>query len=177
MSESSERPMEPESATRDWLGLARSASAAAADGIESDPEYLRELLVFGVDGSAYAIDVVLIREIVRLRSLTRLPRSPDWMLGIIALRGEVVEVVDLRRLLGVESREPSRASRIIVLGGDPERVTGVLVDSVREVLRVDETAILPADGLETSAVVSMCRDGDEFVSILDVDRILGLEDE
>ncbi len=161
-----------------WEGVARGAAYAFANGVgEGEPELLRELLVFGLDDSAYAIAVERVREIVRLRQMTNLPRSPEWMLGVIALRGEVVEVVDLRKRLGLRARTPDRSSRIIVLHGDTERVTGVLVDSVSEVYRVAEESIMPAQSLDVSAITEVCRRGEAFVSILDPETALGFEDE
>ncbi len=163
-------------ASADWQGLARDAARGyRADATEST-ELLRELLVFGLDGSAYAVPVERAREIVRMRALTRVPRAPGWLLGVIALRGEVVEVVDLRLRLGLGGSSPDRSSRIIVLHGDDDRVTGLLVDSVSEVHRVAEEAIMPAQGLDGGAVSEVCLRGEEFVSILDVDRALGVSD-
>jgi purine-binding chemotaxis protein CheW len=159
-----------------WDGVAATAAEAwSTDVDESELELLRELLVFELDGSAYAISVERIREIVRMRELTFLPRSPDWILGVVALRGEVVEVVDLRRRLGLPDREPDRSSRIIVLHGDLERVTGILVDSVSEVFRVPEQDIMPAQSLEIGALSEVCRREEDFVSILDPDLALGFE--
>jgi purine-binding chemotaxis protein CheW len=162
---------------RDWEDVARKA----VDGFEEEPEaegaeLMRELLVFELDESAYAIAVERIREIVRMRDLTHLPRSPEWLLGVMALRGEVVEVVDLRCRLGLPAAELDRSSRIIVLHGDAQRVTGVLVDSVSEVFRVSEECVMPAQGFEVTSVTEICRRGEEFVSILDPDRALGFQD-
>ena len=163
--------------TSNWEGVARSAAGAwSIDGDVADQENVRELLVFQLDGSAYAIAVERIREIVRMREMTNLPRAPHWILGVVALRGEIVEVVDLRRRLDLAEREPSRSSRIIVLHGDVERVTGMLVDSVSEVFRVSEDAVIPAQSLDVGAVSEVCRRGDEFVSILDPDIVLGFQD-
>lgn len=163
--------------TPDWLGMARSASTALdLSGTDADFDLMRELLVIGVNGHAYAIAVERVREIVRTRVLTRIPRAPEWLLGVLALRGEVVEVVDLRRRLGIDPIEPDRSSRIIVLHGDGDRVTGVLVDSVSDVLRVGEEQVVSAEGLELSAVVEMCQRGTDFISILDIDRVLGFSD-
>ena len=160
-----------------WEDVARNAAGHFAGGVDSEgSELLRELLVFGLDDSAYAIAVERIREIVRIRELTRLPRSPEWLLGVMALRGEVVEVVDLRRRLGLVDRKPTRSSRIIVLHGDAERVTGVLVDSVSEVYRVPEDCVMPAQGFEVSSVNEICSRGEEFISILDPDSALGFRD-
>lgn len=161
----------------DWEDVARAAAGRFASGVDAEgPELLRELLVFGLEESAYAIAVERIREIVRMRDLTCVPRTPAWLLGVMVLRGEVVEVVDLRRRLGLSVEAPNRSSRIIVLHGDAERVTGLLVDSVSEVYRVAEDHILPAQGFEISAVTEMCRRGEEFISILDPDSALGFLD-
>jgi len=176
MSESEGLESTATGAASDWLGMARAASTEL-NGSDVEAEMLRELLVIGLNDSPYAIAVEHVREIVRMRPLTRVPRAPDWMLGVIALRGEVVEVVDLRRRLGVDSVEPDRSSRIIVLHGDGERVTGILVDSVKDVFRVSEEAVLEAEDFEFSSVVGMCQRGDEFISILDVDRLLGFSNE
>ena len=83
----------------DWLALARAASARGDDG--EGAELLRELLAFGLAGSSYAIPVERVREIVRLREITPMPRVPDFVKGVIALRGEIVQVVDLRMCLGL----------------------------------------------------------------------------
>ena len=129
-------------ARSDWLTLAR--SAAARGGERDEGELLRELLAFRLGGIPYAIPVERVREIVRLREITPMPRVPDFVKGVVALRGEIVQVVDLRMRLGMEPQEPTRASRIIVLHGDDQKVTGVLVDAVQEVMRVSESEVSPA---------------------------------
>lgn len=156
-----------------WIGVATAASAALnerSDDLVAATR--RQLLVVRLDDTDYAIEIGRVREIVRMRDLTPLPRTPDWLLGVIALRGEVVEVVDLRSRLRLPTSPPGRASRIIVLNGEGTRVTAILVDAVREVFRVAEDEILPANALELTSVSEMCRRDGGFVSILDVDRAL-----
>jgi purine-binding chemotaxis protein CheW len=155
----------------DWESLARQAASGRGDA--EAPVVLRELLVFEVDDSPYAIPVERVREIVRMRPLTPVPRVPAEVTGVIALRGEVVQVVDLRLYLGLDAREPGRRTRIIVLHGDDDRVAGVQVDAVREVLRVPEDDVRPATG-EGDAVSELFLSGDDFVSILDLDRVMEL---
>ncbi len=156
----------------DWEALARGAALQATEG--EDSELRRELLTFRLADSPYAIPVERVREIVRLREVTNVPRVPSWVLGVVALRGEVVQVVDLRMRLGLPTIEASRSSRIIVLHGDDDRITGVLVDAVEEVLRVDESAISVAAPSDTGAVTELCVREEEFISLVDVDRILEL---
>ena len=159
----------------DWAGLAREASQVYAGGMPAEDR--RELLVVRVDVGEYAIPVERIREIVRLATITRVPRTPDWLVGVVALRGEIVEVVDLRRRLGLAKGEATRANRIVVIHGDDEGVAGLLVDSVKGVLRAREGEIVPAQGHDLRAVVELARAGEGFVSILDVDRVVGHSDD
>ena len=93
---------------------------------------------------------------------------------MISLRGEIVQVVDLRRRLGLVPAEPTRSSRIIVVHGSDGRVAGLLVDAVREVLSVSEEALQPATG-EVGAVEALCVRGEEFVSVVDLERVLAVD--
>jgi purine-binding chemotaxis protein CheW len=152
-----------------WETLARSAAAGRE---EEAPEVLHELLVFVLGDSPYAIPVERVREIVRLRAMTPVPRVPREIRGVITLRGEVVQVVDLRMRMGLPTLEAGRRTRIIVLHGDDDRVTGVLVDAVREVMRIPEQDLRPATGGEGDAVTDLFLCDDVFVSIVDLDRVL-----
>lgn len=158
---------------RDWETLARGAARAGGDAEAA--ESIRELLSFHLDASRYAVPVERVREIVRLREVTHVPKVPDWVLGVVALRGEVVQVVDLRMRLGLPTRAHSRRSRIIVLHGDDDRITGVLVDAVDQVLRVSEEAFRSASSnAELAAVTELCLQDGEFISVVDLDRVLEL---
>jgi len=159
---------DPDASSRE--ALARVAAPETGGQREGAAPDLAEFLVCELDGSAYAIAIERVREIVRMRPLTPLPRTPEWMLGVISLRGEIVQVVDLRMCLGVDRAEIGRATRIVVLHGD-DRISGVLVDGVRRVLRIPAQEIRPATSAGLHAVSEVCRDGDGFVSILDLDRV------
>ncbi len=158
-----------------WEGLARSASRSFVSA-DSAPDR-RELLVIGAGEGAYAIPVERVREIVRLAAITRVPRMPDWLVGVVPLRGEVIEVVDLRRRLGLASVGATRSSRIVVIHGDNDGIAGVLVDSVKGVMRVPESDVLPAQGHDFRSIVEMFRSGESFVGILDLERVVGLADD
>ena len=166
--------MSETTATGGWEDLARAASYQGMGEEEGGAELLRELLAFELAHSPYAIPVERVREIVRVREMTRVPRVPDWVRGVVTLRGEVVQVIDLRMRLGLEATEPGRRSRIVVLHGDDERITGVLVDAVREVMRVAEDAFSASEEGEVGAVSELCLQEGEFVSVIDVDRVLEL---
>jgi purine-binding chemotaxis protein CheW len=154
-----------------WESLAR---AAIDRPVDEEASLLRELLTFTLDGDPYAIPVEWVREIVRLRAITPMPRVPPEIRGVISLRGEIVQVLDLCLRLGIPPRKAVRTSRIIVLHGDHGTVTGLLVDSVREVLRIAEEAIQPPPTGESASVEALCRKGDEFISLLNMYRVLDL---
>lgn len=151
-----------------WEDLARDASAPA----ESEAEEILQLLTLELDGDLYAVPVEQVREIVRIRPITPVPRVSADVRGVIALRGEILQVVDLRSRLGLESVETGRTSRIVVVHLEDGRVAGMLVDAVREVLRVSEDSIVPPSGGESASVEGMCRRGSQFVSMIALDRVL-----
>jgi purine-binding chemotaxis protein CheW len=154
-----------------WEALARAALHREA---QEDTALRREFVTFHLDGDPYALPIERVREIVRLRPVTPVPRVPSAIIGVISLRGEVVEVLDLRLRLGLPRRAPDRSSRIVVLHGDDGTVTGLLVDSVRDVLRIPEDQMRSASGGDQEAVSALLVRGDEFVSLLDLDRVLDL---
>jgi purine-binding chemotaxis protein CheW len=154
-----------------WDALARAALRRES---QEDTALRREFVTFYLDGDPYALPIESVREIVRLRPITPVPRVPDAIRGVISLRGEVVEVLDLRLRLGLPSRDPTRASRVMVLHGDDGAVTGLLVDAVRDVLRIPEEQMRSSAGGDNEAVAALLVRGDEFVSLLDLDRVLDL---
>jgi purine-binding chemotaxis protein CheW len=160
--------------------LARSAGARLA-GAQPDPDAggsdLRELLVLWLDGDPYALPVERVREIVRLRPITPVPRVPEAVLGVISLRGEIVQVIDLRRRLGLagaEGSESERRRRIVVLHGEDGQLAGVLVDRVSEVLRARADASHAPTVRDGDAVAALVPYGERFVSLFDVERLLEL---
>jgi purine-binding chemotaxis protein CheW len=158
---------------RAWDDLAR----AASDRGES-PESLddiRRFLSFELAGAPYAVPVERVREIVRMGPVTPIPRTSEDVRGVISLRGEMIELIDLGRRLGLGSIEPSRRARIIVIKTGDGEVVGLLVDTVREVLRVSAEEIQPATGSATGAVNDLCKFQDEFVSMIELDRLLTVD--
>jgi chemotaxis signal transduction protein len=148
---------------RAWDELARGAAsrdASAAARVQC------ELLVFSLDGAAYALPIERVREIVRLRALTPMPHVPEAVLGVLSLRGEIVQVIDARRRLGLPSFAPARASRVIVVSSEQGDVTGLLVDSVREVLRVDESELRAPTNTDGGLITALAPRGAGFVSVV-----------
>jgi purine-binding chemotaxis protein CheW len=158
-----------------WDDLARAAAERRYAGALTAPE--RHLLCFRVDGAPYAVPVESVRQIVRIRPITPIPRVAVGVRGVISLRGEILQVVDLRLRLGLAAVASDKATRIVVVQTDGEgRIAGLLVDEVREVLRVPVAAIGDAGADAHGIVGALCRHGDEFVSLVDLDRVLELGD-
>jgi purine-binding chemotaxis protein CheW len=161
-----------------WEALARAAvdrvggSADEAAGTE-----LRELLVIWLDEDPYALPIERVREIVRLRPITPVPRVPASVRGVISLRGEIVQVLDLRcrlELPAIASGLDLRRHRIVVLSGEDGQLAGVLVDRVSEVLRTPAAATRAPAARESDTVCALVPHGECFVSLFDVDRLLDL---
>lgn len=155
-----------------WDALARAAAQGDAPEAERDQE--RQLLAFSLDGGAYALAVERVREIARLRPVTPVPRVPRDVLGVVSLRGEIVQVIDLRSRLGLPVGEPGRKARIVVVYAGDGGVAGLRVDAVTEVMRVSEDAIR-APSSEADSVEALCVRGEAFVSLLDLERVLDLD--
>jgi purine-binding chemotaxis protein CheW len=158
-----------------WEELAQRAAQAVGDGVERDE--LAQLLCFHVDGTPYAVAVESVREIVRICPITPIPRVSRDVRGVISLRGEILQVIDLRLRLGLSRTEVSKASRIVVVHDDEGRVAGLLVDDVKEVLRVPADEIGPAAAGDSQGLVAgLCTRGAAFVSLLDLERALAVHD-
>jgi purine-binding chemotaxis protein CheW len=135
----------------------------------------RQLVVFDLAGEAYGVNIGTVREIIRMQSITHVPETPDYVEGVINLRGRVIPVVDLRRRFGLRASEHTVESRIVVVditGND----IGVIVDAVTEVLRVAGSAIETASALIASEdsyyMDGIAKIGDRLLILLDLDRVL-----
>jgi purine-binding chemotaxis protein CheW len=162
-----------------WADLAREAVARASGGAASGaPEqrvHAQRLLVFRVDEVLYALPVERVREIVRVRPITPVPRLPTPLVGVISLRGQVLQVIDLRRRLGLPGGGGARHARIVVAHDGDGRVAGILVDAVDEVVTAAEEAFCDQPGGMAGIVAGLFRREGRFVSIVDLDRVMDLD--
>lgn len=139
----------------------------------------RQLVVFQLGAEFYGVDIARVHEIIRLQSITRVPRSPSFVEGVINLRGRVIPVVDLRCRFGLPTTEHTRASRIVVVE-IADQVVGVIVDEVSEVLRVSAATIEPPSpvvtGVEADYIHAIAKLSDRLVILLDLDRVLARDE-
>ncbi len=139
----------------------------------------KQLVVFQLAAELYGVEISRVHEIIRLQSVTRVPRAPAFVEGVINLRGKVIPVVDLGRRFGLPLGEHSRASRIVVVEiGD--QVVGIIVDAVSEVLRVNTSIVEPPSpvvaGIDSEYLEGIAKLPDRLVILLDLDRVLAKEE-
>ena len=142
-----------------------------------------QYLTFQLAEEIFAFDVAKVREILELTSITKVPQTPDFMRGVINLRGSVVPVIDLRLKFGMACTEQTVNTCIIVVEvnlGAETLVLGVLADSVQEVVEMEPDRIEPppqlGTKLNTDFIKGMGKVENDFVMILDIDKVFSTDD-
>ncbi|VAW51215.1 Positive regulator of CheA protein activity (CheW) [hydrothermal vent metagenome] len=148
----------------------------------SQIEDVVQYLTFKLDGESFATEISKVREVLEYTQVTPVPRSPEFMQGVINLRGNVVPVVDLRLQFGMPTIEPTVDSCIIIIEVTIEgtsTVLGALADSVQEVinLRPEQLESAPSFGarIDNAFVQYMGKLKDRFVIVLDMNKVFSLE--
>ena len=139
----------------------------------------REMLTFRLGSEAYGINILKVQEIKGWDTVTRVPYSPDYLLGVINLRGAIVPVVDLRVRFALEKAEFDAATVIIVVhvaGTRGNRIVGIVVDAVSDVYSVPADKIQPPPdvigAVDHMYVVGLASLDDKLVIILDIERLV-----
>lgn len=142
-----------------------------------------QYLSFKLDEEIFALGIAKVREVLDYISITKVPKTPDFMRGVINVRGGVVPVVDMRIKFGMPKTEQTVNTCIIIVEIEMEgetTVLGVLADSVEEVMDIDPSQIEPAPKigtrLRTDFIRGMGKRGEEFVIILDIDKVFSSEE-
>jgi purine-binding chemotaxis protein CheW len=143
-------------------------------GASSTSQYL----TFKLDQELFAVDIGKVREVLEFTTMTKVPRMPAFMRGVINLRGNVVPVVDMRLKLGLSMTEKTVDTCVVIseVAVDGERtVLGALVDSVQEVIDLDESSVAPpphmGSRVDSAVIRGMGKREDQFIMILDLDKV------
>jgi purine-binding chemotaxis protein CheW len=151
-------------------------SATAAPAAPEEKEL--HLVVFVLDREEYAVPIELVREVVRVADITRVPHAPAHIRGVMNLRGRILPVVETRSRLGLQPIEPTPASRVVVVEIN-RRMVGLLVDGVGQVTRLGERQVTPPPdevrSAAAEAVIGVGRAGQRLLMLLDLDRLLRSE--
>lgn len=142
-----------------------------------------QYLTFKLQEDIYAVNVANIREILDFTTVTKVPRTPKFMRGVINLRGSVVPVIDMKLKFGISETEKTLDTCIIVMEmtSDAETVVlGSLADAVQEVLELESDQIEPAPRIGTlidnELIKGMGKHNDQFIMILDIDKVFSFNE-
>lgn len=149
----------------------------------SGTEQIGQYLTFLIGVEVYGISILDVKEIIEIANVTRVPLTPDYIHGVINLRGNVVPVIDLSARLRHWRSEVGKRSCIVlvaVVSPSGSQLLGVLVDEVKEILEIPPAHIQPAPSfgteIQTDFIQAMAEVDGEFIILLAVDRVLSLEE-
>lgn len=142
-----------------------------------------QFLTFKLDGETFALDIAKVREVLDFTTVTKVPQTPEFMRGVINLRGNVVPVVDLRLKFGLPKTEKTVNTCIIITEIEVDNETvivGAMADSVQEVLDLEPDQIEPPPKIGTKLNIDFIRGmgkrGDEFIIILEIDSVFSAQE-
>ena len=143
-------------------------------------EETKQLVIFRLGDEEFGVDILQVREIEKLeQGVTRVPKSPNFVEGVINLRGEIVPIVDLRKRFGLVVREIGHESRVVIVEVN-KNLVGMMVDAVVEVLRLNVSAIDLAPtitkGVDAYFLSGVARIGERLIILLDLERALSAEE-
>ncbi len=135
-----------------------------------------QLVTFRLGNEEFGIDIQKVQEINRMIDITKVPNAPDYVEGIVNLRGKIIPIVSLRTRLGFDQVEADKSTRIMVVEVDG-KVVGFVVDSVSEVLRIDDAKIEPppaiTGGNDSAYIEGVINLADRILILLDLKILFG----
>jgi len=144
---------------------------------------MTQYLTFKLQDEVFALDISKVREVLDFTTVTKVPRMPDFLRGVINLRGSVVPVIDLRLKFGMPITAKTVNTCVIIVEvklNDETVILGVLADSVQEVMDLEADAIEPAPRigthLKTDFIKGMGKHKETFIMILDIDKVFTADD-
>lgn len=151
---------------------------------ENQSVQFAQFLTFDLEEDIYGLNISGIKEVLDNRDITKLPKTPDFMRGVINLRGQVVPVIDLKLKFGLAETEFTVDTCIIIveveLEGGEHTLLGVLADSVREVIELLPDDIDPppkiGTGVDAAFIYGMGKYDDDFIIIINVKRLFTIEE-
>jgi purine-binding chemotaxis protein CheW len=150
------------------------------EGIEGQKDDDLQIVTFRVGEEDFSVSILKVQEIIRMSEITKVPRSPEFVEGVINLRGKVIPVIDLSKRFGLIAAERDNDTRTIVVdcGG---KVVGLIVDSVTEVLRLSKATVEPppdiVGGVDSDYISGVGKLDDRLVILLDIDKVLNFSEQ
>ncbi|MBP1909892.1 chemotaxis protein CheW [Methanolobus bombayensis] len=144
-------------------------------------EDVLQVVVFQLAGEEFGMDIMNVKEIIRIPEMTHMPQAPDYVEGIVNIRGDVIVAINMAKLFNVQFREQDHNSRIIVTELD-DIIVGLMVESVTEVLRIQKSEIDPAPDMlvsrnESEAVKGVGKLDERLLLLIDSKKVLGKDEQ
>jgi len=158
-------------------------TTVSSDTIDVNNDDVNQYLTFILGGETYGVSILVIKEILEYNEPTVVPMMPDFIRGVINLRGSVVPVIDLSLRLGKETTEVAKRTCVVIIEvqhEDERMEIGVVVDAVNEVLDIAPDSIESAPNfgakIRTDFIRGMGKVDDKFVVLLNIDHVLSIEE-
>lgn len=140
---------------------------------------LLQLVTFTINREEYGVEILKVQEIIRTMEITKVPRAPDFMEGVINLRGKVIPIIDLRRRFSLPPKTHDKDTRIIVIDVNGI-IVGFVADAVSQVLRIPASTVEPTppviSGIDAEYISGVGKLDDRLLILLDLDKLLSTED-
>ncbi len=155
--------------------MSTNALVKSGDVVAAGGDQLIQLVSFMLSNEEYGVEVLKVREIIRMPGITKMPNTPHYVEGIINLRGKVIPIISMRKRFGLMEAEHDSHTRIMVMdvvGG----LTGFIVDAVSEVIRIHSSEIQPppnmvSGNIDQEFITGVFNHADRLLIIMDVDRM------
>lgn len=145
-----------------------------------DIQNVSQIVSFRLANEEYGVDIMRVQEIILMGKITRMPEVPDFVCGLINLRGHVIPIVDLRRRFDLSAAEADEHTRIIVVNVGGQTI-GMVVDAVNEVLRISSDQIEPPPssiaGIDHTYINGLVKFDDKLLILLSIENILSQEEQ
>lgn len=159
--------------------MSETATMQKSEDTRKLDNFAGKYLTFTLGKETYGIEILKVQEIIEMVDVTRVPRTPPFVRGVINLRGKVIPVVDLRLKFGMEGKDVSRQTCIVVVyvqNGDSRLTMGMMVDAVSEVLDIAGASIAPppdfGSQVDTAFLLGMAKSESAVRMLLDIDKVL-----
>jgi purine-binding chemotaxis protein CheW len=138
----------------------------------------KQMVLFKLGSETYGLDISTVHEIIRMQPITKVPKTPLYLEGIINLRGKTIPVIDIGKKFGMPKIERDKNNRIVVVNFKDTTI-GIIVDSVTEVLSISADSIEPVSDIATTTssdfLAGIAKLADKMVIILELDKLISGE--
>jgi purine-binding chemotaxis protein CheW len=138
----------------------------------------KQMVLFKLGSETYGLDIATVHEIIRMQPITKVPKTPFYVEGVINLRGKTIPVIDMGKRFGMEKVERDKSNRIVVVNLE-DTTMGIIVDSVTEVLSISNDSIEPVSDIVTTSnsdyLAGIAKLTDKMVILLELNKLLSRE--